>query len=278
MVLGRALNPYPAGDPRYVQTADETMADLKALTLDQVKAFYHDYYGASTGEVAACGDFDAAELTTLVDKLLGGWKSGKPYTRIPRPFTTIKPDRLLVRLPDKPNGIYQTINALQVRDTDADYAASLLAARLLGGGADSRLWKRVREQEGISYGISASFSASAQDDRGNFAIGGIFPAKDLAKFEAVVKDEVGKALRDGFTGPEVDTGKEALLRARRASRGADAGLAGRLGELAYLGRRFAWDAELDAKIAALTPAQVNAALKRFCQPEAEVVGIAGELP
>lgn len=278
VALGRALNVYPPGDPRYVQTPEEAAADLQGLTLEAVKAFYTEFYGASTGEVAACGDFDAAELTALTEKLLGGWKSGKPYTRIARPFVAAKPQRLLVRMADKPNGTYQTVNLLQVRDDDPDYAAGLLAARLLGGGADSRLWKRVREKEGISYGISASFAAGSQDDRGSFAIGGIFPAKDLAKFEAAVNDEVQRALKDGFTAEEVAAAKDAVLRQRRSARAADSGLAGRLGDLAYLGRRFAWDAALDDKVAALTPAQINAALRRFCQPEAQVVGVAGDLP
>src|SRR5439155_3754509 len=56
--LSRHLRPYPKGDVRYVPTLDESIAQLTATTLDDVKKFYADFYGASYGELAVVGDFD----------------------------------------------------------------------------------------------------------------------------------------------------------------------------------------------------------------------------
>jgi zinc protease len=56
--LSKAFNIYPKGHPLYAATIDENLADIKALTLDDVKKFYHDFYGASNGQMTVVGDFD----------------------------------------------------------------------------------------------------------------------------------------------------------------------------------------------------------------------------
>lgn len=58
--LGRVFNIYPKGHPNYSGTIDEDIADIKAVTLDDVKKFYKDFYGASNGQLTVVGDFDAA--------------------------------------------------------------------------------------------------------------------------------------------------------------------------------------------------------------------------
>ncbi len=55
----RHLNPYPKGDVRYVPTSDDELAEVKATSLEDVKKFYSDFYGASSGELAIVGDIDA---------------------------------------------------------------------------------------------------------------------------------------------------------------------------------------------------------------------------
>ena len=57
--LRRHGNPYPAGDPRYAPTVEESIAGNNAVTLDDVKRFHAQFYGASNAELAIVGDFDA---------------------------------------------------------------------------------------------------------------------------------------------------------------------------------------------------------------------------
>jgi len=72
LALSRHLaSPYPAGDPRAVATLDEQIADLKKVTLADVKKFYADLYGASNGELVVVGDFDVAETQKLIADLFG---------------------------------------------------------------------------------------------------------------------------------------------------------------------------------------------------------------
>ena len=80
--LQRHLRPWPKGDIRYVSTTEESIADVKAVTIDEAKKFYTDFYGASNGELAVVGDFDAAEISKLASELFGSWKSPRPFTRV----------------------------------------------------------------------------------------------------------------------------------------------------------------------------------------------------
>src|SRR5215467_11626764 len=78
----RHVLPYPKGHPRYLPTFDEAIAELKTVSRDDVKMFYTDFFGASSGELAVVGDFDANEITKLMGELLGDWKSAIRFARV----------------------------------------------------------------------------------------------------------------------------------------------------------------------------------------------------
>jgi zinc protease len=56
--FNRALHPYPWGDIRRTQTAEEEAVAIRAIDGAAIRRFHADYYGASTGELAVIGDFD----------------------------------------------------------------------------------------------------------------------------------------------------------------------------------------------------------------------------
>ncbi|MDQ6925089.1 MAG: insulinase family protein, partial [Candidatus Eremiobacteraeota bacterium] len=69
----RTMNPHPKGHPLYTPTLDEQAADMRALTADDVRRYYHDFYGASAGELTVVGDFDRDRIAALADSLFGTW-------------------------------------------------------------------------------------------------------------------------------------------------------------------------------------------------------------
>ena len=89
IAMQRHMHPYPKGHVKYTATPDETIADLKAATLADVKKFYADFYGAGNGELSVVGDFDEKEVAKLANDLFGGWKSKMPYTRIADSFKDV---------------------------------------------------------------------------------------------------------------------------------------------------------------------------------------------
>lgn len=260
----RYLYPFDKSDVRYTETFDEEAAAIKALTLDDVKKFYKEFYGASNGELAVVGDFDAKEVEKLATDLFGSWKSPKPYARLADPFKEIAPKNEELLTPEKANAFFIAAQRLNVRDDDPDYPALVLANEILGGGfLNSRIATRLRQKDGLSYGAGSQLQASAIDKNGIFATFAIYAPQNVVKLEAGFKEEIARALKDGLTADEVAQAKAGYLQAEQRERTDDGGLAAALTGYLFLNRTMAWDDAMDKKINALTVDQVNAAMRRF---------------
>ena len=94
--------------------------------------------------------------------------------------------------------------------------------------------------------------------------------------ETAFKEEVARALKDGYTATELDEAKNGLVSARRLSRAQDARLAAGLASNLHLGRDFALSQRVDEAIAAASLEQVNAALRKYLQPDRFVYALGGD--
>lgn len=263
----RHLRPYPKGHVSYTSTPDESVADVKAVTLDQVKKFYADFYGAGNGELSVVGDFDEKEIAKLTGDLFGGWKSKMPYTRIADKFNDVAAINRSLEAPDKANAFFVAGQNLNLRDDDPDFPALVLGNYMLGGGfLNSRLAVRIRQKEGLSYGVGSQFQAGSLDKTGAFIAFAIYAPQNRDKLEAAFKEEIAKMLKDGFTAEELAAAKKGWLQSRQVSRSQDGELVGRLNTYNFINRTLAWDADLEKKVEALTPDQITAALRRHIDP------------
>jgi zinc protease len=265
--LRRHLHPYPPEHWSYNPTLEERIERLKALTLDDVRACYRDFLGASNSELAVVGDFDPEEIVQLAQELFGGWKSPRPYQRIPARYHEVRPIDESIETPDKANANYRAALNLKLRDDDPDFPALVLANYLLGGGGlNSRLSLRIRDKEGLSYSVGSYLSVSSQDQAAQFGVSAIFAPQNRQRITASVLDEIKRVLADGFSADEFETGRKGWLQARQVSRSRDSTLAARLAEYLEIGRTFDWDQELERRVATLSRSEVNAALRRHLDP------------
>jgi len=263
----RRMNPYPRGDARYISTADEAIEDLKKVTLDDVRKFYQQFYGASVGEIAISGQFNVPEITKLATELFGNWKSPGSYSRLLSSYRKLDPASQKIETPDKQNAVFLAGEALKMSDEDPDYAAVMMANYMFGGsGLGTRLSRRIRDAEGLSYGVYSMFGAPPKDDGGAFSTFAISNPQNAPKVEASFRDELAKTLKDGFTADEVATAKKAWLQERGMSRSEDGALVGLLGVRQRFDRTLKYDESLEAKVAALTPEQITAAFRKHVDP------------
>lgn len=274
--LARHGDPYPRGDIRHARSFDERAQDLRAVTPDALRTLHTRVLGASRVELAAVGDFDANAVKAAAERAFGGWATAVPYTRVPQPLVAVPPARLVFATPDKQNAVLQATLPLPLNDADDDYPAFTLATYLLGNGGNSRLWKRIREREGLSYDVYAYVAWNAYERHSSWNGGAIFAPANRARVEAAFKDEIARALKDGFTAKELEEGKRGLLNYRRLSRAQDGNVAAAWARNLDLGRTFAYAGQVDAKLAALTLDQVSAALRKYLDPAKLVIGVAGD--
>jgi len=275
--LARHLSPYPKGHPRYALTLDENLADLKAVTNADVQKFHADVYGLAQGELTVVGDFDRTVVGSLAADLFRGWKSKVPYARIPAVYKDMAPINEALATPDKANAYLSAGVNLDLRQDDPDYAALVLGNYMLGGGfLNSRLATRIRQKDGLSYGIGSSLSADPLDRSGRFGISAIYAPQNVQRLEAAMREELARALADGFTTDEVGAAKTGWLQSRQVSRAQDGELANRLGALSFQGRTLAFDAELERRVEALTPAAILTAMRRHIDVKKLTIVKAGD--
>jgi zinc protease len=275
--FNRHLGPYPKEDVRYTRTPEEQVAEITAATLDQATRFYRDFYGASNGQLTVIGDFDPKEVARLTTELFGPWKSPRPFTRVPSLFKDVAPLNQSFPTPDKANAFFVAGFNLNIRDDHADYPALLLGNYMLGGGfLSSRLSTRIRQKDGLSYGVGSGLNVSALDQYGRFTATAIYAPQNVEKLEAAFNEEIERMLKDGFTAEEVASAKSGYLQSRQVSRAQDNELAGRLNNYLFLDRTLRWDADLESKIKGLTPEQINAAIRRHINPARITIMKAGD--
>jgi zinc protease len=274
---GLHFSKYKKGDMRAAMTVDEELAALDAVTLDQVKAFHRDFYGASEGELAVVGDFDADQVRAVVKEVYGSWASKAPYKRMPMERFDIAATSQKINTPDKENGTYAAGMNLDLRTDDPDYPALMMAAYVFGqGGLKSRLMDRLRQKDGLSYGAIGFIWAMDDDRFGSFDITAMAAPQNMAKLEAAVREELEKAVAAGFTAEEIADAKKGMLEGATQRRSQDQHVAQRWTSLRYLGRDWSWDKAYEDKLAALTPAQVNAAFRKAIDPARLAVFIAAD--
>jgi zinc protease len=180
---------YPKGHP-YSWPTIGSMEDLSAATRDDVAGFFKTYYAPNNASLVIAGDIDLAETRALVEKWFAEIPSGPAVPPLAPPaavLTDTKRHTLAdrVQLP-RLYLAWHTPAIYQPGDAAMDIAASLLT-----GGKNSRLYRRLVYDMQIAQDVSA-FQQSQ-------ALGSVFliiatarPGQTLEKIQAVIDDELGK--------------------------------------------------------------------------------------
>jgi zinc protease len=276
--LGRALSPYPPDDVRYVPTIGETIDRAEHVTLDQIKSLYETQLGGANAELGVVGDFDPESTLQFVREILSGWDSKVPYKRIDQKVAdkgTGFTEKIVT--PDKANAEYLAGLSFPVSDADPDYAALRIGNCIFGGSTlASRIGDRIRQKDGLSYGATSLFVASSRDPVASLTVTVSTNPVNIDKVTAAVMEELERFLKDGPTDAEVAEAKQAFVEAQKVGRTADAAIASQIVANLNTGRTFAFIADQEKAILALTPAQVADAFRKQVDPHKLVIVRAGD--
>jgi zinc protease len=268
---------YPKDDPRYTRTFEEESAAIEATTLEQVREFYKKFYGASHALVAIVGDFDKEAARQALEKDLGDWKNPGHYERIPSEYEPLAARNESIKTPDKKNAVYLAGFRFPMRDDDPRFAPLTIGGYIMGGGfLNSRLATRIRQKDGLSYGVGGGFSASSLDTNASFSASMIYNPTNVTRLEIAFREEVERAAKEGFTREELESAKSGWLKSRKVSRSSDRSLAGQLSNALYTGRDLLWNAKQEEQIRNLTLAEVNEVLKKHLDYAKMIVVKAGD--
>ncbi len=147
-------NLYPSDHP-YSWTVIGSLPDLQAATLDDVKEFYDEYYGAANATLVIAGDINIAETKKKVERWFGEIRKGPEVKPIgPKPVTLSHTKSLyfednFAKLPE----LRMVFPSVESYHPDS-YALEVLG-QLLSGNRNSPLYKVIVEEKKQAPGVGA---------------------------------------------------------------------------------------------------------------------------
>jgi len=277
--LGRAISPYPSSDPRFVPATAESIEMVEQLTLEQVIGIYKEQLSTSIGEISIVGDFDPDEAVTAIKEILKDWKSDVPFRSIDREaLQNVTGSKENIVTPEKANAVFLAGLTFAMTETDEPATALQIGNFILGGGTlSSRLGDRIRQKEGLSYGVTSSVSIPSRGHDARFTINAITNPGNMDAVEKAAFEELKRFITDGPTEKELVDAQKAYLEAQKVGRTGDSAIAGQLLSNLHLGRTFQFTAERERQVKALTTAAIKDAFKKYIDPEKLTVLRAGDL-
>ena len=276
-LVRRAAFAYPPNDPRHYRPVEARIRDLESLTLERTAAFYRAFAGTGHGQLAVIGDVDAQALVRRVDQLLAGWKGPAPYARIERGYHPLPVATEQRAMADKPNLVYVAVQNLPMSEDDPDFAPVALAIQMLGGGSSSRLSARLREREGLTYGVYGYLSADRRLPNAVVTLRAILAPNNLPRFQKALDEELARAWKDGFTADELETARRGWISQRRER------LATEAGALSIMASNLYWDSDwarweqMETRLKQVTPDVAAEAMRRRLNVGGWFVAAAGDL-
>jgi zinc protease len=273
-VFQRKVQPKQPTDPQYTPTTEEKIARVKGVSLGDIKQLY-GLVGASHAQLTVLGDFDAKAVEQQAGALWGEWKSPRPFKRLDDKFVETAASVEMIDTPDKENALIVAGLAFQMRDDDPDYPAVQIANYVLGGsGFGSRLVARLREKDGLSYGADSFVFVDPFDGIAIFEADAILAPQNAAKGMTAMLEEIERFAKDGMTAQELEDARKGYVKIFDRRLSSDDFVIGQLHQSLYIGRTMDFQAQINAKVAALTLDQVNAAVKKHFVP-AKLIRVTG---
>ena len=274
--IGQLLQPWPAGDPRERLSLTEQIARLKKVTSKDLRGYHAAFWGAGHGQVSAVGDFEPDALARDLERAFAGWTSKAPYARLVDKTFGPPAREEVIDTRDKEMAIIVGGHDLAMKEDHPDAPAVTLASQILGGSTGSRLWMRLREAEGLSYGVWGGLYPGDLDPAGQVVLGAILAPQNLARGKAAMMEEMSKAIAQGVTAEELEAARKGWIEQQDNLFADDGALAGILASDRELGRDFAWYAAQRARIRAVTAADIGRAYKTYLSPAKLVFVLAGD--
>jgi len=263
MALLAAL--FPPDHPYHWTTIGE-IADLQAVQLDEVHAFFRRYYHPANASLALAGDFDPDEALGLVDQYFGTIDAGLRVGPVRASASLSDETRLFFEdRVELPRLYFAWLTPAMFADGDADLD---LATDLLANGKTSRLYRRLVFEQRIATDVSAS--QNSREIAGYAQITATAaPDHALDEIEAVIVDEIARLAAEGPTDDEIDRGRvqaEAQFVFRLQTIGGFGGKSDQLNAYnVFLGDPAYFDRDLE-RYHAVTASSLRQAVARYLDP------------
>jgi len=269
---------YPAGHPWAMRPWEERRRGLESVTREDLADLHRRLYGPAGLVLAVVGQLDADHVATVLDRALQGWHGGQePPVWERRPPSAAVPRQARLFMADKPNVDVVLGHPGGLRRRDEDFLAAQLGNAVLGHSTlSSRLGRRLRDREGLTYGVISRFFGAGLLD-GPWAVAFSVSPGNLHRAVAATREEVARLCAEGPSEEELEDERQAFAGSYRVSLATPAGLARELVRLLRHDLPLFEVEELPRRVLATPLAAVKRALAAHLSPAHLSLAAAGEL-
>ena len=249
-----------------------TQESIEKTTVEDIKRYYGNNFGAERAHLYIAGRFDAAAMKNAIEESFGGWAKGPaPVTDMPK----VKPEHVL-DLTDRPGAAQSTllIGLPVPGPTSPDHIEMVVMNALLGGSFGSRITSNIREQRGYTYSPFSQISqryhdaywAEAADVTTQFT--GPSIKEIFGEIERLQKEPPSEAELKG-----IETYLSGIFVIQNSSRGA------LIGQLQYVDLQGLGSDYLKTyvqKVNAVTPAEVQQMTEKYIKPDEMTIVVVGD--
>lgn len=183
-----------------------TEKSIDAVTIDDVKKYYHDFYIPNSASMVVVGDFDTDDMFSELQEKLAPWKKGKGVNMtIPEP----KPMPRGIYFIERPGSVQSAVRfaSLTVPFKDKEYLPIRVASNVINSSFAGRMFKIIREKHSYTYSPTGGLSSHRFY---NYSIFGSDVRNAVTDSTIIsIKDEIlNDLIKNGPTASELETIKQ----------------------------------------------------------------------
>jgi zinc protease len=269
---------FDEANPFYVPSGEKIIQSISSITVLDVRSFYEKYYGGRSFILSIVGDVQAGEVQRQFDEAFGafiGPESVDINVIDPEPQAATRREIVLVK--EKANVDILLGSAAPLRRDSKDYYAAVLANSALGESTlSSRLGLRVRDQEGLTYGINSRFRAPSLA-AGPWYVGVSVNPNNIEKAINSALNVLRDYVQNGIRADELADEKSSAIGSFKVGMATNAGLAQSLWNAEFYKLGTDYIDRYPQIIQSVTVEEVNAAIRKYFRPDQLTVVIAGDI-
>ncbi len=269
--------PYLLFGEKFFATENTTAASLDAVTREDLLAFHAGLLHPANLAVAVSGKFEKKAMVDLLNKTVGAiaaGKSARPSPKVPAPDYARKPG-LYVCDKDAPQAMLQWAFP-GMRRWDPDWYPAMVMNHVLGGGGfAARLMKKIRSDEGLTYGVRTALG-EGPFYRGDLTGGLQTKNRSVAYALRLALAEMQRLKDEPLTEAELTSIKDGLVESFPAQWASRQAIANRFADEQLTGWPEDWWVDYREKVKAVTAADVQKMAKKLLDTEKMVVLAVGK--
>ncbi len=258
-------------------TTHMTAASLESITREDLRAFHRRLLHPGNLVLAVSGRFERQAMLALLNQTIGRIqpaKEARTSPQVPAPELVRVPGIYLVDK-DVPQSMVQ-LALPGLRRTDPDWHAVVVMNQILGGGGfSSRLMKKLRSDEGLTYGVGTAFGQGAHW-KGDFSCSLQTKNRSVAYALSLIFKDIERIKKEPVTDEELKVIKDAVVLGFPSDWSRRQAVVTRFAEEQLAGWPADWWVDYREKIQAVTKAEVQRVAQKYLDATQAVILVVGK--